>query len=123
MSSSQSAVAAPGTYQVTDLEFRSYRVGADGSSAQATTLVGDWGYQALTASATTVVKTGAGQLNAVLVATATGNLTLYDNTAASGTVILNASAMLVGSLVFNVAFSVGLTAVLSGAGVATAIYR
>lgn len=70
-----------------------------------------------------MVKSGAGQLGRLITATATGNVTIYDNTAASGAVILATSALVVGTLVFNVAFGVGLTVVLSGAGVATVTYR
>lgn len=118
-----STVNNPSSGQSTDFAFKAFRSLLDGSMVQQTTDAGDWGYTSLTPSATTVVKTGPGQLGRLITATATGNVTIFDNTAASGATILAASALVVGTLVFNVQFNVGLTVVLSGAGVATVTYR
>lgn len=108
--------------QFQDVRIGSYRQLADGSFASQSNASGIWNYKSLTASATTVVKTGAGQLHAVICGTATGNITIYDNTAASGTVILATSALVAGSISYDLSFGTGLTIVLSGAGVATVTF-
>lgn len=65
--------------------------------------------------ATTTVKSGAGFLHAIVfggAATATNTTTIYDNTAASGTVISIPAATAVASpitVVYDVAFTTGLT--------------
>lgn len=94
----------------------------DGSNSEAKHESAPWSYKNLTASGTTVVKTGAGQLQGFFCGTATGNITIYDNTAASGTKILDACALVAGNNVLRCAFQTGLTIVLSGAGVATATF-
>ena len=81
--------------------------------------------------ATTVVKSGAGFLHAIVFngpATATNTTTVYDNTAASGTVIaipLATAAAAPLTLTFNCAFTVGLTIITATANGAnmTVIYR
>lgn len=80
-------------------------------------------------TATTTVKSGAGSLIAVVINTkgaSSNTLTIYDNTAGSGTVIaiIDTTAALV-TLTYNVAFSTGLTLVsATGTGANyTAIYR
>lgn len=118
-----STVNNPSQGQSTDFAYKAYRTLADGSMVQQTTDAGDWGYTSLTPTGTTVVKSGAGQLGRLICLTATGNVTIYDNTAASGNVIMAAGALVVGTYVFNVAFNIGLTVVLSGAAVATVTYR
>lgn len=115
--------ASPSDGNANDLQYGSTQNLADGSLAIQSVDAGAWGYQSLTASATTVVKTGAGQLYGYICGTATGNITIYDNTAASGTVILATSALVVGKTTFACGFNTGLTIVLSGAGVVTALYR
>ena len=72
----------------------------------------------LAAPTTTVVKSGVGFLHAITInkAAATGVITIYDNTAGSGTLIgtITMPATLLANqitLLFDVAFSVGLTIV------------
>lgn len=115
--------ASPADGNGNDLQYLSAQNLADGSVAVQSVDAGAWGYQSLTASATTVVKSGSGQFYGYVCGTATGNITIYDNTAASGTVILAASALVVGKTTFVCGFNTGLTIVLSGAGVVTALYR
>lgn len=116
-----SAPATPGSQGTSlDLEYGQTWEQSDGSNTQAKFNSAPWSYKSLTASGTTVVKTGAGQLHGWFCGTATGNITIYDNTAASGTKILDACALVAGNNVFECSFSTGLTIVLSGAGVASA---
>lgn len=118
-----SAQATPGTGETAlDLKYGVTWDLPDGSDAEAHFNAAIWNYKSLTASGTTVVKTGAGQLHALICGTATGNVTIYDNTAASGTKILDTSALVAGSLSLDISFQTGLTIVLSGAGVATVTF-
>lgn len=81
--------------------------------------LGQAAYVNLIAPSTTVIKTGAGRLQSVLVTTATANngtLKLYDNTSASGPVIATINGTVVGTYLFDLHFSNGLTAVLAGNG-------
>lgn len=105
-----------------EAQFGATRILADGSAATVAGTAGVWNYKSLTASGTTVVKSGAGQLRAVITGTATGNITIYDNTAASGTKILDTCALAVGTQTWDLCFGTGLTVVLSGAGVASVTY-
>lgn len=79
------------------------------------------------APTTTVVKSGPGVLAAIVINTpaATGTITIYDNTAASGTVIALIT-MVAGqavSLQYNVGFTTGLTIVTAtAAGDITVVY-
>lgn len=76
-----------------------------------------YNYNYISTSVTTTVKTGSGFLHAITVenAGATGNaITIYDNTAGSGTVIANFSVALTGTFTFNVSFTTGLTIVNAG---------
>lgn len=113
-----------GGEQFQDVRLGSFRQLADGSFTATSSSSAMWNYKNLTASGTTVVKTGAGQLYGFYVGTATGNITIYDNTAGSGAVILGTSALPTAgtTYVLPVSFGTGLTIVLSGAGVATAIF-
>jgi len=83
------------------------------SSAPAQTYRAD-SYLNITGDATTVVKSGAGTLSRIVInaPTATEVITMYDNTAASGTIVgkitIPASPQPV-SLEFGVAFATGLT--------------
>lgn len=105
---------------LTDLQLLSAQVAADGSVGFSTSDQADWGYQSLTASGNTLVKTGTGQFHSLIVGTATGNITIYDGTSSGGTVILGTSALpAAGVYNFNVSFVTGLFIVLSGAGVAS----
>ncbi len=91
-----------------------------------------YSYSNITGQATTVVKSGAGLLHALTINTpvATSVITIYDNTAASGTKI--ATITLPGTLLqegpytatYNVSFSTGLTIVTGTASSdITASYR
>lgn len=111
--------------QLPDVRLAGYRLLPDGSYSDLNgSNAGLWNFKVLTGSGTTTVKTGAGRLYGFYVGTATGNLTVYDNTAGSGTKIIDTSAVPTAGVVFivPVAFGTGLTCVLSGAAVVTALY-
>lgn len=82
-------------------------------------------YTAISTAATTAVKTGAGLLHRIVVTGGTtGTITVYDNTAGSGTQILNFdTTSALASYEINARFSVGLTIVTSAATKLTVIYR
>lgn len=90
------------------------------ASNQSTLTVQQAGYsfQNITTSTTTTVKTGAGVLNGVTVnskGTIASTITIYDNTAGSGTKIGTIDSLnLAGQFVFGVAFATGLTLVTTG---------
>jgi hypothetical protein len=105
-----------------DAKFAQANQTADGSVATAHAAGAIWNFKNCSASGTTTVKTGAGRLHMLICGTASGNVTIYDNTTASGTKILDTCALAVGTTSFDVAFGTGLTVVLSGAGVATVTY-
>lgn len=73
-------------------------------------------YKHISTNATTSVKSGAGILHSITINTvgATDTVTIYDNTAGSGTVIAVLSSLTSTTLVFDVAFNTGLTIVSSG---------
>lgn len=74
-------------------------------------------YQNLAAAATTVLKSGPGFLHSVTINNpgATGPLiTIYDNTAASGSLIATITPTAHATLHFDVEFFTGLTVVLAG---------
>lgn len=82
-------------------------------------------YSHITTATTTVVKNSAGFLHAITVnTTAAGSITVYDNTAASGTVIAVLKAS-VGEQTFtyNVSCSNGITVVTAAASDITVSYR
>jgi len=66
---------------------------------------------------TTVVKSGAGILGSIVLGeTAAGAITVYDNTAASGTIIAVLKASVVeGTYTFDASFSTGCTVVTAAA--------
>lgn len=74
---------------------------------------------------TTTVKSGAGVLKSITVGeTAAGAITVYANTAGSGTIIAVLKASVVeGTYEFNVGFDIGLTIVTAGASKITVSYR
>jgi hypothetical protein len=75
---------------------------------------------------TQVLKSGAGNLQTVVINANTGtSITLYDNTAASGTIIATIAPNQIASLDFKgISFSTGLTVVTIGAGInCTVIYE
>ena len=84
-------------------------------------------YTHITTAATTVVKSGAGVLARINVNTlgSGSTMTIYDNTAASGTVIAVMTSALQTSQTFDVAFATGCTIVTSGGTAAdlTVVWR
>lgn len=76
-----------------------------------------YAYRNLTANATTVVKSGAGLLKGIFVnslGTGTASITVYDNTAASGTKIATINAaLLIGPFEYEATFTTGLTVVVA----------
>lgn len=93
----------------------------DGSFAFAQTNLGAWDSTRISTISTTTIKTGAGILGAILVnkAVSASTITIYDNTAASGTVLamITHPVSLFASqyyLPFLCKFSTGLTVVTTG---------
>lgn len=78
-------------------------------------------------SASTLVKTGAGQIYGVIVNSHTsGTLKLWDNTAGSGTVLCNTMTFAVGERfipLLGATFGTGLYATISGTADITILYR
>lgn len=99
------------------------------ASNQSTLNVQQVGYsfQNITTSTTTTVKSGAGVLHLVNVntlGTVASTITIYDNTAGSGTKIATINSLtLSGPFQFDIAFSTGLTLVTTGAPDITVSYR
>jgi hypothetical protein len=100
---------------------------ATGVEAMGTSDVGSSSTR-LTANGTTVIKTGAGILRSVTITASGGSsnsLTLYDNTAGSGTVIADfnttTSGLLGQSMRLDIRFTTGLTAVLATGSSATVV--
>lgn len=82
-------------------------------------------YGHISTATTTVVKDSPGFLHAITVnTTAAGTITIYDNTAASGTVvgILKASVG-EGTYTYNISCTTGITIVTGGASDITVTYR
>lgn len=79
----------------------------------------------ISTATTTAVKASAGDLKSITVGeTAAGAITVYDNTAGSGTVIAVLKASVAeGTYEFNVSFTTGLTIVTAGASKITVSYR
>lgn len=123
MGATQSIVQSDQSFNLTDVERGNYRLLNDTSTAQITGVAADWTYQALTATGNTLVKTGAGQFHGIFVGTAAGTAAIYDGISAAGTPIIAAYTLVVGFVPYDVSYSTGLFIVLSGAAVATAIYR
>ncbi len=94
----------------------------DANSGLAAPLTGS--YLNMAAGATTTVKSGAGVLFAVIVNNpgTTITLTLYDNTAGSGTKIATIALAAGQTLPYGLNFGTGLTAVLSGTADVTIVY-
>lgn len=75
-------------------------------------------FRNLAGAGTTTVKSGSGKLHTLVInaAASSSTVTLYDNTAASGTKIATVSAPIVGSsLLYDIEFSTGLTVVVTNA--------
>lgn len=79
----------------------------------------------ISTATTTVVKSGSGIIERILIGTAVAATTVvvYDNTAASGTKITTASTTAQGNLVLGCRFATGLTIVTDGTANITIIYR
>ncbi|MCB1713167.1 MAG: hypothetical protein KDH96_12045 [Candidatus Riesia sp.] len=79
----------------------------------------------ISTATTTTCKSGRGVLRKILITeTAAGAITIYDNTAASGTVLAAFKASVAeGEYEFNVRFGTGLTIVTAGASKVTAIWE
>lgn len=82
-------------------------------------------YSNITSATTTTVKSGAGFVHAITVnTTAAGTITVYDNTAGSGTKIATFKASVVEQTFFlNASFGTGLTIVTAAASDVTVSYR
>lgn len=75
-------------------------------------------------NATTILKYGAGTLQRVVITDNVGTMIVYDNTAASGSVIANIDASkTVGTMNFDVSFSLGLTIVTASTPKMTVVYE
>jgi len=83
-----------------------------------------YGFQRIATQTTTTVKSGSGHLHSIVLgATAAGAITVYDNTAGSGTVIATLKASIVeGTYLFDCQFSTGLTIVTAAASDLTVTY-
>jgi hypothetical protein len=79
----------------------------------------------ISTATTTTVKSGRGVLAKILITeTAAGTITVYDNTAASGTVLAVFKASVVeGEYTFDCRFGTGLTIVTAGASKLTVIWE
>lgn len=74
-------------------------------------------YKNLNAVATTTVKSSGGYLHSIVVGdagSADSLITVYDNTAGSGTIIGKIKGDAKGTYIFDVSFNTGLTVVISG---------
>ncbi len=79
---------------------------------------GNHSFLNLAAAATTTIKTGSGLLHAINVTTAGAagsTITVYDNTAGSGTIIATIDATAIHTYIFDIEFLTGLTVVIAGA--------
>lgn len=99
------------------LPFKQLSTGGAAHVTRIATANGGYSFLNLAANATTTVKTGAGFLHTMTINTkgATANtVTVYDNTAASGTKIGTFDTTLgQQTFVFDIAFSTGLTAIIA----------
>lgn len=84
-----------------------------------------WNSNYIVTATTTVVKTGKGILHTITVEGGTaGTITVYDNTAASGTKLADfSSTNAIATYTFDVAFATGLTIVTSAATSLTVSYK
>jgi hypothetical protein len=79
----------------------------------------------ITTATTTTVKSGAGILRAIWInTTVASTITIFDNTAASGTKIgILKASIAEGGYLKNIKFQVGLTIVTAGAGDVTVVWE
>jgi hypothetical protein len=82
-------------------------------------------YSNVSTATTTTCKSGSGVLERIIVNTgaSTTTVTVYDNTAGSGTKIATASTTAQGTLIYGCHFGTGLTVVTSGTADITVVYR
>ena len=85
------------------------------------------GYKTVTQAAAATVKTGpAGLFGIVVTASTSGTVTVYDNTAASGTVLFTKTALAVGDVIQfggnGIAAKNGLHVVVGGTGTVNVLY-
>ena len=81
-------------------------------------------YKFINTNATTICKYGAGKLKRILNVDNAGSITIYDNTAASGTIIATIdTAKALGTLDFDIPFSNGLTVVTASGAKVVVIYE
>ena len=85
------------------------------------------GYKTVTQAAAATVKTGpAGLFGIVVTASTAGTVTVYDNTAASGTVLFTKTALSVGDVIqfggVGIAAKNGLHVVVGGTGTVNVLY-
>ena len=106
-----------------------YNIEGENSTVHRMSTIEDYTYQNITTATTTTVKSGAGKARGILInkAVAAATITVYDNTAASGTkigTITFGAALLTDPPLFwnlSCSFSTGFTIVTSGATDITAI--
>lgn len=81
-------------------------------------------YKYIGSNSTNVLKQNSGRLHAVVNTNNAGTITVYDNTAGSGTqiAVIDATKVL-GTITFNVSFFVGLTVVTASGALCTVIYE
>lgn len=86
--------------------------------------VPSFGSNYIATATTTTVKSGSGHLHSIVLGeTAAGAITVYDNTAGSGTIITAFKASVVeGTYLFDCQFSTGLTIVTAAASKLTVTY-
>lgn len=85
-----------------------------------------YNYRNITSAATTTVKSGTGILHCITInTTAAATITVYDNTAASGTKIatIAASPVIGSTFIYDVSFTTGLTIVTAGSSDITVSYN
>jgi len=82
-------------------------------------------YSNVSTATTTTCKSGSGVLERIIVNTgaSTTTVTVYDNTAGSGTKIATAATTAQGVLIYGCHFGTGLTVVTSGTADITVVYR
>lgn len=108
-----------------DIDKLGTAVGDDGSGGYALKVERRFLANNISTATTTTVKSGAGLLHVLTINTAAaGTITIYDNTAASGTKIATIAASAAGpNFIFDVVFTTGLTIVTAAASDITVSYR
>lgn len=99
-------------------------INGESSRYQRMLTVGAWNYATVSTATTTTVLSGSGIIGRVYVAGGTmGNVTIYDNTAASGTTVLPTTTVVQGQeLLRDVVVGTGFTIVTSAATILTIAY-